>query len=79
MRVQVKLFAGLREAAGTSSRELDLEAGATVEGALARLREELPALSGARFTVAINRSYATASTPLGEGDELALIPPVSGG
>ncbi len=78
MRVQVtvKLFAGLRERAGTSRRSLDLPAGASagdVWPALA-LGEE-----PAGLLLAVNREYAERGHALAEGDEVALIPPVSGG
>jgi MoaE-MoaD fusion protein len=76
MKVVVRLFAGLRELAGTRSVDLDLPEGAVaadVWPALA-LGDEPPGL-----LVAVNRSYAARTTVLGEGDEVALIPPVSGG
>ncbi len=82
MPVTVRLFAMLRERAGTGTLELSLEPEATVGDALARLAED--GLLGdllARLPVrtAVNREYAPAETVLSPGDELALIPPVSGG
>jgi len=80
--VRVRLFAILRERAGRESIEVELADGATVASALAALSEHA-ALSGVldRMPVrmAVNREYASPETPLGPGDELALIPPVSGG
>jgi MoaE-MoaD fusion protein len=80
--VTVRLFAILRERAGRDSVELRLPDGATVADALHALSER-PALAEplARLTVrmAVNREYADADTPLSSGDELALVPPVSGG
>jgi MoaE-MoaD fusion protein len=80
--VRVRLFAILRELAGRESIEVDLAEGATVADAL-RALSELPALAGVLdrlpVAMAVNREYATAETRLGEQDELALIPPVSGG
>src|SRR6185503_13569376 len=76
MRVTVRLFAGLREQAGTGRRDLELGSGAKVAdvwGALA-LGDEPGGLA-----YAVNRTYVTADAPLEEGDEVALIPPVSGG
>ena len=76
MRVAVRLFAGLRERAGTRSRELDLPDGATVADvwpALA-LGDEPPGL-----LYAVNRAYVGRTHALAAGDEVALIPPVSGG
>ena len=72
----VRLFAGLRERAGTDRRDLDLGDGASVE-------DVWPALGlgdePAGLLYAVNRTYADRGQSLGEGDEVALIPPVSGG
>jgi molybdopterin synthase catalytic subunit len=80
--VNVRLFSILRERAGRDRVELQLDDGATVADALAALAR-LPSLSDVlgRLPVqlAVNRDYATATTPLAEEDELALIPPLSGG
>ena len=76
MRIPVRLFAGLRELAGTRLVEVDLPEGATgadVWPALG-LGDEPPGL-----LLAVNRSYAAHDVVLAEGDEVALIPPVSGG
>jgi molybdopterin synthase catalytic subunit len=76
VQVSVRLFAGLRERAGTGARRLELPNGATVAdvwGAL-ELGEEPPGL-----LYAVNKRYADTGTTLGDGDEVALIPPVSGG
>jgi molybdopterin synthase catalytic subunit/molybdopterin converting factor small subunit len=76
MRVAVRLFAGLRERAGVRVRELELPEGATVA-------DVWPALAlGAEpegLLYAVNRAYADETRSLAEGDEVALIPPVSGG
>jgi molybdopterin converting factor subunit 1 len=80
--VTVRLFAILRDRAGRDSIELRLPDGATVADAL-RALSEAPGLADplARLTVrmAVNREYADTDTPLASGDELALVPPVSGG
>jgi molybdopterin synthase catalytic subunit len=76
MRVRVRLFAGLRERAGTDEVELELPDGAQVSDALERLGE---LSAGIRVVMAVNREYADEHLPLHAGDELALIPPVSGG
>jgi molybdopterin synthase catalytic subunit len=74
VRVTVKLFAGLRERAGWKERELDgVDRVADVWPALA-LGDEPEGL-----LYAVNRQYAGADRPLADGDEVALIPPVSGG
>jgi len=82
MRVNVKLFAILRErAGGTSELVIHLRPGATVADAAETLIEKFPDLSPflSRIAFAVNQSYSKRETPLSEGDELALIPPVSGG
>lgn len=76
MRVNVRLFAVLRERAGSESLEIDLYDGATVADAIRALK---PVAGEMPFRVAVNREYASDSTPITEGDELAAIPPVSGG
>jgi molybdopterin synthase catalytic subunit len=76
IRIHVRLFAMLRERAGRSAIDVELAEGATagdVWGSLG-LGEEPPALG-----VAVNRAYADRSTRLADGDEVAFIPPVSGG
>jgi MoaE-MoaD fusion protein len=82
MTVTVRLFALLRERAGSDRVELQLPDGATVADALAALAR-MPALSDvlAQLPVqlAVNRDYASSGTPLAADDELALIPPLSGG
>ena len=76
MRVNVKLFAGLRERAGSNAVTLDLDDGALVSDALGQLRW---LTGGSNVVMAVNREYATPDHQLRAGDELALIPPVSGG
>jgi molybdopterin synthase catalytic subunit len=74
MAVRVRLFAGLRERAGWSERELDgVDRVADVWGAL-DLGDEPEGL-----LYAVNKEYADRNRPLADGDEVALIPPVSGG
>ena len=73
MRVTVRLFAGLRERAGWSQREIDATRVADVWGTL-----DL-GVEPAGLLYAVNRKYATPDHELAEGDVVALIPPVSGG
>ncbi len=76
MNVRVRLFAALRERLGSGSVELELPDGARVGDVWAALDAgEEPA--GILF--AVNRAYAERGTELASGDEVALIPPVSGG
>jgi MoaE-MoaD fusion protein len=79
--VQVRLFAILRERAGRDSVEVDVSEGATVAEAIGAL-VQLPGLGVLErlpVRVAVNREYANLETRLHAADELALIPPVSGG
>jgi MoaE-MoaD fusion protein len=76
VRVVVKLFAGLRERAGTSERELELPDGARVADVWEPLSlGDQPA----GLLYAVNKEYASVQRALADGDEVALIPPVSGG
>jgi molybdopterin converting factor subunit 1 len=79
--VHVKLFAVLREAAGTASLRLDLPDGATVADARDELLRRCPALAPhlRRCAFAVNRDYCAPTSRLSHDAELALIPPVSGG
>ena len=80
MRVVVRLFASYREAAGMGRIELELGPGATVKDAIAEIVRRYPLVAeGRRVVIAKNREYVDASEPLADGDEVALIPPVSGG
>ena len=76
MELRVLLFAGLRERAGTGELALELPDGARVGDALERLAD---VIAGASVVMAVNQQYAEVGQPLAAGDELALIPPVSGG
>lgn len=82
VELEVRLFAILREHAGSDSILLELDEGATVADALERLGAD-PSLADLLqrlpVRIAVNRDYATAETPLRAEDELALIPPISGG
>jgi molybdopterin converting factor subunit 1 len=82
MTVSVRLFAILRERAGRDSVEIELPEGATVGDAFARLAET-PGLAELvermPLRMAVNREYASAGTLISAGDELAVIPPISGG
>jgi len=81
MTVTVRCFAALRELVGWSSRSMSLEAGATVGSLLDRLGEEHAGIADyrGRMLTAVNREYAREEARLRDGDEVALLPPVSGG
>jgi len=80
MRVHVRLFASYREAAGRGHFDLELPPGARIRDAIAEILREHPLVAeGRRVVIARNRDYAEVDTPLADGDEVALIPPVSGG
>jgi molybdopterin synthase catalytic subunit len=76
VQVQVRLFAGLRERAGFGERVVELEDSASAGDVWSRLDlgDEPTGL-----VYAVNRSYTERDEPLADGDEVALIPPVSGG
>jgi molybdopterin converting factor subunit 1 len=76
MNVTVRLFAGLRERAGADEVALELPEGARVGDALERMDA---LIAGVPVVMAVNQEYAEREQSLAAGDELALIPPVSGG
>ena len=81
MKVQLKLFAVARQAAGHDSLELKLNHGATVKDLRDELVRSLPKLKpiAKHLRFAVNADYATDATIINSTDELACIPPVSGG
>ena len=81
MRVTVRLFARLRDLAGSGELVRDVAAPATVETVWRALVEEMPMLGDYERTmsVAVNADYAKMSAKVHDGDEVAFLPPVSGG
>lgn len=81
MTVRTLFFASYRDIAGADELELDVVPGVTVRELVATLRRR--GGSWSRFpespVVAVNQEYSSLTTPLSEGDEVAFIPPVSGG
>ncbi len=79
--ITVRLFAGLAELAGVRQTTVDLGEGLTARDVYAVLATRHPGIAGFGGSVmfARNQEYVPAETPLAPGDELALIPPVSGG
>jgi molybdopterin synthase sulfur carrier subunit len=83
LTLRVRLFAGLREAAGWSERTVQAPGGASPLQLWQQLELAGAGPGGAGLPdgvrVAINQSFAAADTPLADGDELAFLPPISGG
>ena len=81
IRVSLLLFASVAEAAGERRREMRAPEGATARGLFLRLAEDVPALAGRadHVSFARNQQFVPPHTVLEDGDELAVIPPVSGG
>lgn len=86
VKVRVRLFSILRERAGAAQAELELPRGSTLGDAVRALRDDHPSLGPLlegnerlRLLFAVNREYADRAQRLHDGDEIALLPPVSGG
>ena len=81
MRVTVRLFARLRDLAGSGELVRDVPAPATVESVWRSLVADLPELHQYERTmsVAVNADYSKMSAQVSDGDEVAFLPPVSGG
>jgi len=81
MRVTVRLFARLRDLAGSGELVRDVANPATVETVWRSLVDEMPDLRAYERTmsVAVNADYAKMSAKVSDGDEVAFLPPVSGG
>lgn len=81
MRVTVRLFARLRDLAGSGELVRDVPAPATVQTVWTALVADLPALREYErsMSVAVNADYSRMSAPVADGDEVAFLPPVSGG
>jgi molybdopterin converting factor subunit 1 len=79
--IHLKMFAILRERSGAAEAELQLPDGADVSQAVAEAERRFPAISDLlpAAAVAVNLDYSQRQAILHDGDELALIPPVSGG
>jgi molybdopterin converting factor subunit 1 len=81
MRVTVRLFARLRDLAGAAELVRDVEAPATVQTIWRSLVADFPAIAEYErsMSVAVNADYARMTAPVADGDEVAFMPPVSGG
>jgi molybdopterin converting factor subunit 1 len=81
MRVNVRLFARLRDLVGTAELERQVSAPGTIGDVWQGLVADHPALAayGKSISCARNEDYARMNTPVQDGDEVAFLPPVSGG
>ena len=81
MKVTVKYFAVCREELDRDEEEMELPEGAVLMDILARLEEEWPEIAEYYeiMQMSVNWEYATEQTELSDGDEVAFIPPVTGG
>lgn len=75
----MRLFAAVREALQQDSLEVEVPAGTTVAGVKALLAQRAPHLAKIATVCAVNRTYAAGDRVLADGDEVAFIPPISGG
>lgn len=81
MRVTVRLFARLRELAGRETFAVDVQESATVADVWTSVTETHPALApfGRAISVAVNADFARMTSPVRDADDIAFLPPVSGG
>ena len=81
MHVTIRLFARLRELAGASELSRQVPEDAVARDAWDTLVAEFPALAdySRSISCAVNEEYARLTAPLKDGDEVAFLPPVSGG
>ena len=81
MKIKVKFFASYRDITGRPEAILDLDEGTTLSALLEDLKGEYPKLGSLTDTIiaSVNKRYAREDVMLKEGDEVALLPPVSGG
>jgi molybdopterin synthase catalytic subunit len=81
VHVTIRLFARLRELAGASELRREVPDGSTAQDVWNGLAAEFPALAAytKAISVAVNEEYARLTASVREGDEIAFLPPVSGG
>ena len=81
MRVTVRVFARLRDIVGSGEMVRDAAPGSTIRGVWRDLASEYPELANYERSIsaAINAEYARMDRVIGDGDEVAFLPPVSGG
>jgi len=81
MKIKLKLFAFFRQALGSNELQYEIKAGATAQDLLDDILSKYPALEKSRnhVVITINQQAVHLDAPLHEGDEVAILPPVSGG
>lgn len=81
MTVRVRCFGVIREIVGTEELVVDLPEGGTLKQLVDQIRSQFPRLEGLAGSLlfSVNQEYASTDKRLGAGDEVAFIPPVSGG
>ncbi len=79
MKVKLRLFAYLRETLGLEEEEIDIRDGERVSDLWNRFKHKIPVNRNFRVLFAVNGEYVEEDRELKEGDEVAFIPPVSGG
>ena len=81
MKIRDKCFAAAREIVGTGELVVELQEGSTLTQLLDQIRRQFPRLEGLAGSLlfSVNREYAPFDKKLAAGDEVALIPPISGG
>ena len=81
MRVKVRLFARLRDITGAAELGREIGPGATIGSVWRQLVDDFPELASYERSIstAVNADYARMDQPVGDGDEVAFLPPVSGG
>ncbi len=81
MRIKVLFFASYRELVGDSERTLDMRNGSTAKDVISQLKRLYPQLAALSddIDISVNKRLAPLDTLVHDGDEIALIPPLSGG
>src|ERR1700737_550718 len=81
MQVRILFFGVLKDLAGQTTDSVSLPGGATLREVFSHYEQRMPSLSSLKASIAmsVNQEYASLETKLKDGDEIALLPPVSGG
>jgi molybdopterin converting factor subunit 1 len=81
MKVKVMFFGGIRDIVGTAEGELEIPSGMTARELIQRYCQDYPLFNSyaASTMIAVNLEFASPDTLIKDGDEIAFIPPVSGG